>query len=279
MKANNTPPRSIPNGAMFTEERRMAILAWVKDRKKATVAELAARFSVSAATIRTDLRELELARQLTRTHGGAMDADKTRAELSFDQRQVQHREAKRAIAEEAAAMIDDGDTIVLDNGSTTYELAARLAGRFNLTVVTNDLNIARLLEDTSDATVLFVGGLVRRGSHCTLNIRVPTALAHLNVDKAFMATTGFSPEKGATIPDVVHAEDKRQMISMARRVILLCDSSKMGKVYFARFAETAQIHTLITDRIAPQDRKTLEAGGMTVIASPADVMPPDAAQT
>lgn len=250
---------------LFTEERRTAILTMVRQQEKVTVSDLVHHFAVSGATIRADLRELETAHLLVRTHGGAMDSIKSRHEFGFNQRKIQHREAKRAIAKEAVKLIEDGDTILLDTGTTTYELATRLAGRSNLTVVTNDLEIARLLEDISTVTLLFIGGLVRRGFHCTRNIRVPMAVGDLTVDKTFLGTNGFSLDKGATTPDIIHAEDKRQMIAMARHVILLCDSSKIEKVFFVRFAEPGQINTLVTDTLDADLKKRLEDAGMTVI--------------
>lgn len=252
---------------LYTEERRTAILNMVREHEKATVAELARHFAVSGATIRADLRELETARLLVRTHGGAIAKIKSRSELGFNQRKIQHQEAKRAIAKEAVKLIEDGDTILLDTGTTTYELATRLAGRSNLTVVTNDLEIARLLEDISTVTLLFIGGLVRRGFHCTRNIRLPVAVGDLTVDKTFLGANGFSLDKGATSPDIIHAEDKRQMIAMARNVILLCDSSKIGKVSFVRFAEPGQINTLVTDTLDADLKQRLEDAGMTVIIS------------
>ena len=250
---------------LFTEERRTAILTMVREHEKATVAELARHFMVSGATIRADLRELEAAHLLVRTHGGAISKMKSRSELGFNQRKSQHQEAKRAIAKEAVKLIEDGDTILLDTGTTTYELAACLAGRSNLTVVTNDLEIARLLEEISTVTLLFIGGLVRRGFHCTRNIRLPVAVGDLTVDKTFLGANGFSLDKGATSPDLIHAEDKRQMIAMARQVILLCDSSKIGKVSFVRFAEPGRINILVTDTIDVDLKNKLEDAGVTVI--------------
>lgn len=258
------------DGPLFVEERQQKILEYIKARKKATVAELCERFRVSSATIRNDLRDLEAGALLIRTHGGAMVKSKTGLELDSSQKQVRNLEAKQRIAQAALNLVEDGDTIILDTGTTTIELARRLGGRRNLTVVTNDLPIALLLEELDGVSVLFIGGILRKRFHCTVTYGKGwrELLSGLTVDKAFMGVNSLSLEKGATTPDVTQAETKKLMIEMALKVILLCDSSKIGRSSFARFAALDQIDAVVTESIPEEIRRRFEQHGIEVVVAP-----------
>jgi DeoR family fructose operon transcriptional repressor len=252
---------------VFVEERKRAILEHVVVRKKATVAELCIRFGMSSATIRSDLRDLEQSGLLVRTHGGAIIKDQARFEPDAKEKEVHRSDQKRAIAARALEKIEDGDTIVIDTGSTTYELASLLDARRNITVLTNDLAIAMRLEEHGSATIHFIGGVVRKRFHCTVGARAQEALAGLTVDKAFMGANGFSVENGGSTPDLQQAELKKRMMSIATKVYLLVDSSKMGKNSFAQFAPPESIDCLITDAIGAEDAKALEELGVEIVVA------------
>ena len=256
-------------GALFVEERKMKILEFIEEHRKATVVELCGQFKVSSATIRNDLRDLETAGLLIRTHGGAMVKTKTGLEPDMNVRKVQHLEEKRRIAEAALRLVEDGDTIILDTGTTTYELARLLGQKRDLTVVTNDLPIAMLLEDFDSVRVVLIGGMIRRKFHCTVasHFSGMNALSDLTVDKAFMAANGFSLEKGASTPDMAHSETKRLMISIAARVVLLFDSSKMGHNSFAIFAPLDKIDAIVTDSLREEERRFLEDNGIEAMTA------------
>jgi DeoR family fructose operon transcriptional repressor len=258
-------------GALFVEERKMKILEFIEEHRKATVVELCQQFKVSSATIRNDLRDLETAGLLIRTHGGAMVKTKTGLEPDMNLRKVQNLEEKRRIAEAALRLVEDGDTIILDTGTTTYELARLLGEKHDLTVVTNDLPIALLLEEFESVRVVLVGGMVRKKFHCTVasSFSGMNALSDLTVDKAFMASNGFSLEKGASTPDINHSETKKLMISIAAKVILLFDSSKMGRNSFAIFAPLDRIDAIVTDFIHEDERRQMEESGIEpILAGP-----------
>ncbi len=260
---------NMPDGTMFVEERKLKILEYIGEHRKATVTELCDAFRVSSATIRNDLRDLEGASLLIRTHGGAMVKTKTGLELDMSQRKVQHLAEKRSIAQAALQLVEDGDTIILDNGTTTVELARLLGQRRDITVVTNDLAIAFVLEDVETVRVVFMGGIVRKKFHCTV-VGGPSnqsLLAGLSVDKAFMALNSFSIEKGASTPDINHAETKKSMMSIAAKVILVFDSSKMGKNSFALFAPPDRVDAIVTDSLRDEDRARLEENGIEVITA------------
>lgn len=252
---------------LFAEERKALILRLVQEERKVTVAELAKRFDVTGATVRTDLRELEQSGLLTRTHGGAIEKTKTGFEPDSRRREVQNLQAKQRIGQAALALIEDGDTIVLDTGTTTLELARCLNQRKNITVVTNDIVIAQVLEDMASVNVIFMGGLLRKGFHCTIGIHGRAIMEGLTVDKAFMGANGFTVTKGATTPDVQHAETKRLMIAISAKTILLCDRTKLGRVSLAQFLPSNQIEVLVTDGMVEKERKQIERAGIELIVA------------
>lgn len=252
---------------LFAEERKNKILAMIAQEKKVTVAQLSALFSVTGATIRTYLRDLESAGLLTRTHGGAIERTKTGFEPTSRQKGVQNLQAKQRIGLTALALIEDGDTIVLDTGTTTLELARCLNQRKNVTVVTNDIVIAQVLEDMESANVIFMGGLLRKGFHCTIGVHGRAIMEGLTVDKAFMAANGFTVAKGATTPDVQHAETKKRMIAMSAKTVLLCDQTKLGRVSLARFLPSDQLDVLVTDGIDEKEREKIERAGIELIVA------------
>lgn len=252
------------NDRLFAEERKIAIADYIKRNGKATVADLCDRFGVSGATIRNDLRELVQRRLIARTHGGAMVTTKTSYELDAKERGAQNSEAKRLIAKNALELIDDGDILVIDTGTTTLELARLLGQRKNLTVVTNDIQIALFLEDVASVNVVVVGGKVRKQFHCTVGVQGRTMLNGLTVDKAFMAANSFSLEKGATTPDIQQAEMKSSLLEIAARTILLVDGTKIGRNSFVQFAQPERIDCLITDCLDDRFRKSVEELGIEV---------------
>lgn len=255
------------NGGLFTEERRRRIVELIHERKKLTVNELCHLLNVSQATIRTDLRELDRDGLLVRAHGGALEKSRAGFEQVSSKRGAQNLSAKRAIGSEAAKLVHDGDTVLIDTGTTTFELARLLASRRGVTVVTNDIEIARTLEEAPRVEIVLLGGRLRKGYHCTVGVAPQRMADGFRVDKAFMATNSLSVAGGAATPDLQQAETKKAMIAIARKVILLCDSSKLGNQSFARFANLEEIDTLVTERIEEEDRLTFEEHGIQVFVA------------
>lgn len=255
---------------LFTQERQQAILTYVETHKKATVAELCQLFKVSTGTIRNDLREMEKQNLVTRTHGGVLIRSKTGLEMMATEKEVRNHDAKVVVARMALEQIEDGDTLLLDTGSTTLELAKLLSERKGLSVITNDLQIAIILEEIPGVVNLFIiGGAVRQKLHCVIPFKRDSGLSDLIIDKAFMGANGFTLKNGATTPDVRQANLKQEMISCASNVILLIDSQKVGHDTFAKFAEVSDISILITDNIREDDRTSIEARGVMVISEAA----------
>ena len=254
---------------LFAQERQKEILALLEAEQKVLVPQLCRQFSVSPATIRNDLNDLEARGLLRRTHGGAIPLSRTGLELTTAQKTVRRMAEKQAIAACAAAMVENGETIAIDTGTTTLELARCLLARTGLTVVTNDLKIAALLEEQSDATIILIGGCVRRGFHCTIGPLAMQGMAELRVDRCFMATNGLTVHSGMTTPDIGHAEVKRHLLRMGQQVILLCDSEKIGKDSFAVVEGLESVDVLITDaKLRPEQKSALEEAGLDVRRAP-----------
>lgn len=253
--------------SLFMEERKSEILSLIASRHKVTVAELSKRFGVSTATIRTYLRDLDSAGLLVRTHGGAIEKQRSGFEPMAREKESQHPELKQEVAVKALGCVDEGDVILIDTGTTCHAFARQLAvsGR-RLTVVTNDILIAAELESVDSFQILVLGGLLRRGLHCTVGIQGQTLAEGIVVDKAFMATNAFSVERGATTPDINQASSKQQMAAMAHKVYLLCDHSKIGLASFARFATADDIDVLVCDDgLSGTDKKQIENAGIEVL--------------
>ena len=250
---------------MFAEERKLKIKEILHQNRKVTVTELVDLFKVSSATIRSDLRELNGQEQIVRTHGGAIIEAGAGFEPDAEQKRDLYLSVKRQIARLAIELIQPGDTVILDTGTTTLELAKLITPQHDITVVTNDFEIARVLEAIDTVTVLMLGGEVRKKFHCTIGAAGIQLLAQLSVDKAIMATNSLSLAKGASTPNLQQAETKKAMISSARKVILLCGYHKLGRDSFAQFASLNQIDTLVTERMDDNEKYEFEEKGVTVL--------------
>ncbi len=253
------------NDTMFAEERKLKIIELLNQNKKVTVAELVNLFNVSSATIRSDLRELSDKGQIIRTHGAAIIESGAGFEPDTEQKRDLNLAAKQQIARLAIELIDNGDTVIFDTGTTTMELAKLLSHRQRIVAVTNDLEIARVLEEMNSVNVVLLGGELRRNFHCTVGAAGIKMLAQLSVDKAFMGTNSLSITNGASTPNIQQAEIKKAMIASAKQVVLLCSNRKLGRDSFARFASVDQIDTLIIEKIDPSEKIEFEERGVEVL--------------
>ena len=238
---------------MRTEERRTAILGLLERQSTVQVEELSRQFEVSLVTIRKDLTDLESRGLLRRTHGGATPAHKSLWNPSFREKLHLHDANKDAIAHSALAHIEDGDTLILDAGSTTLQLARKLRGRFqSLFVLTNSMPIALELSDTP-FEVLVLGGQMRHHSMALIGPASAFVLEAYHADKAFIGATGVSLAQGYTTPNPFEAQTKSAMVRASNRVFALVDSSKLGRATLASFAPLEDVEMLITDADAPPD--------------------------
>jgi DeoR/GlpR family transcriptional regulator of sugar metabolism len=227
----------------------------VRQSRVVRVEDLTSRLKVSTATVRRDLDRLEELGEIRRVHGGAVGIESRLEEPLFDDKASIAPREKRRIAQAALRYIKPDHTIYLDGGSTVLELARLVRERTGLTVVTNSLRAALELAGRGPRLIL-VGGELRRLSQTLVGPLTRLVLENLNVDIAFMGTIGVAPGEGLTTTDPAEAFTKELVMDRARRVILLADSGKAGKVSFARAGRLGKVDVWITDRLV--DRRLCE---------------------
>jgi DeoR/GlpR family transcriptional regulator of sugar metabolism len=235
----------------------------VRARRVVRLQELCREAGVSTATARRDLAELEKRGELRRVHGGAVSVGSRLDEPLFDDKTALAAREKQRIAAAALARIQPGETVYLDGGSTVLALARLLRDRTNVTVVTNSLRAASELSGAGPRLIL-VGGELRRLSQTVVGPLTRAVLEELHVDRAFMGTMGFAAE-GLTTTDAGEAFTKELVMRRAREVVLLADSSKAGKILFARAGRLEQVQLLITDKqLAPEWARELAKRGVKI---------------
>jgi DeoR family transcriptional regulator of aga operon len=235
---------------MRRAERLTAILERLSGAGSVDVADLVGSFGVSPATARRDLQILEDQRMLTRTHGGAVVRDLS-YELPLRYKEARHQSEKKRIAAEAAGLVSDGAVIGLTGGTTTTEVARALADRRGITVVTNALNIAGELAIRSDLRLMVTGGTARSESYELVGPVADRTLGNVNLDVAFVGVDGIATAAGLTTHHEIEAHTNRTMIERARRVVVVADGSKLGRVAFAVICPLGMVDELITDTSAP----------------------------
>jgi len=250
---------------LLVEERRRRILALLAERGRVTVNELADRFGVSAVTIRGDLDVMADAGQLVRAHGGGVP--RLDHDIPITIKETLHRAEKQRIGRAAAHHVREGDTIILDSGTTTAEIASclksRVPGRF--TVITNALTIAAGLGQHPRIRVVVIGGLLRQTSQSLVGPQAEQALAGLRADRLFLGVDGFDPDVGLTTPEPLEAQLNARMIAIAREVIVVADASKFGRRAMSVIGTLDAVHRVITSRGAdPRMLRTLRARGIAV---------------
>lgn len=227
--------------------------------------DLCREFDVSAATVRRDLEALENMGELRRVHGGAVSAGPELAELLFDEKTKVAAREKRRIARAAATLIEKEHTVFLDGGSTVLELARLLRDRSDVTVVTNSLRAALEL-GAGGPRLILIGGELRRRSQTIVGSLTALMLNGLHVDIAFMGTLGMTVKEGITTTDPDEAFTKQRVMARAGQVVLMADSSKVGKVLFSTSGKVSDIDVLITDdNIRPAFVKTLKKRGVRIV--------------
>ncbi|MGQ9632417.1 MAG: DeoR/GlpR family DNA-binding transcription regulator [bacterium] len=249
---------------MLSAKRRELIVQLLDKAGAVKTTELCEKLKVSDMTIRRDLERLEKEGLLKRVHGGAI-INKEALSTSLDARMALHQKEKESIGTKAAEMIEDGDTIILDSGSTTLQIARRIGNNRNLNVVTNAINVAAELANKRGINVILTGGILRDVTLSLVGSIAEHTLKEFKVNKTFLAMEGVSVEAGLT-NSLMEVPIKRIMIQMAKEVILVADHSKIGKVVFAYVAPITAVHKFITDSGAsPDDIKAIQAKGIEVI--------------
>jgi DeoR family transcriptional regulator of aga operon len=251
-----------------TSQRRVEISRMLKDKGSVQVPSLSEMFKVSTVTIRKDLRFLEKRGLATRSYGGAMLKDNAliETEVTVDDKQILHAEEKCSIGAVAANLVENGDSIILDSGSTTLQIASQLENKVNVTIVTNGLNIVNELAHHEQLNVMLLGGTLRRKSQSFFGSLAENTLKELHVDKLFLGVDGFHMERGITTHFEAEALLNKLMCKVASEVIVVTDSSKFGHVCLHKILEPSGVRKIVTDQNIPKDyHEGLQRLGIEVI--------------
>jgi len=244
-----------PKARLLTEQRRRNLLDLVDHDGHVTVSDLVKRFSISAVTVRSDLDTLASVGAVVRSHGGAVRRLEATQDYPLRMKETLHREEKVRIGTAAAELIQPGETIILDSGTTTAEIARHLKRSKiqPLTIITNALNIAVELADLPGVSLIMIGGLLRPVSFSFVGPQAEAIMNEFHADRLFLAVDGFDLDKGPSTPDVFEAQLNNVMIRSAREVNVVTDFSKLGRRSVSRIGPFDRIRRLITDRRAPQE--------------------------
>jgi DeoR/GlpR family transcriptional regulator of sugar metabolism len=247
-----------------TGPRRQQILNLLEETGSLDVGDLADRFAVSVVTIRKDLDDLDRQGLLQRTFGGAVFSHRSRFNRSFLERASEHLREKRAIAAAALEYIKDGDTIILDAGTTTLALAQLLKQHVKSAfIITCSVPVA-LEVSSAGYDILLLGGMIRNKSLALLGRETLWMLDRYRADKAFLGSSGFTIERGHTTPNPDDAQIKEAIMRVSLEKYVLVDSSKFGDQCLTRFANLRDVDLTITDSHLPKAKvKALEAAGAT----------------
>jgi len=255
---------------MLVEERRNRLLELVRLRRFATLPELAEQLQVSESTIRRDLELLEEQGAAQRIHGGVLYSGVSPRLPDVDVRQPARWEQKKAIAQRAVELIEDGDTVLLDGGSTTYEVARLLIGR-PLHVVTNSLPVANLFAPDTSSDLVMIGGNICSRTGVAQGPIADRMIASMKVRKTILSVAAVHDE-GFFNNNVLLVETERAMMRAADRIIVVVDSSKFGRQSLVRLCALGEVHSLVTDNGISEDwrSKILATGVELLVAGPTD---------
>ena len=252
--------------ALMSEERRLQIVQLVRERGRVLVQELSERFGTSAVTIRNDLNELHRRGLLLRSRGGAVHYETANYESSLTERLQTQSTEKRRIGVAAAAMVNDGETIILDSGTTTQEIARNLKGKKGLQVITNGVNVAMELLGVQGIQLVIVGGILRADSVSVVGGFAENMLEHLSADRLFLGAAACDPDFGPSTPNLEESMVNQAMVKIAREVVLVVDSTKFTKRSMSRITALSSIHKVITDKnVAPEIEERLRLAGCEVL--------------
>lgn len=259
---------------MLVETRRRHLLDFINQRGFATLEDLVASLNVSESTVRRDLEVLDQAGAIKRTHGGAVCAGEVRSMPAHDDRATTMHREKVAIGQAAAALVRDGDTVLLDGGTTTLEVARALLGR-PVQIVTNSLPIAQLAAPYKDTDLILIGGYVYPRTGVAMGPIAIASMQGIHVHKVMMGAGGIVAE-GVYNSNSLLVETERQMMQCGQEVLLLADHSKFGRLSLSRLCGLDEVQYLVVDPGLPDEFRCLfDAAGVTIHQAPMAVAEDD----
>lgn len=251
-----------------TVSRRKKILEKINKIGQVNVKELSESLEVTGVTIRNDLIQLEKKNLLIRARGGAMKVEQSYSGVDYtlSEKQKKYQLEKKEIGKKAVELIENGDTIIIDSGSTTFEVAKNLGKFDNLTVITNAINVATLMADFKNINVVVPGGILKKNSISLVGVLAEKGFKDYYCDKLYLGVDGFDTNHGISTPNLEEAHLNQIMIEISKEVIVVTDSSKFQRRGFAFIAPINKITTVVTDKgISAEDKSKLESAGIKVI--------------
>ena len=248
---------------MLNEERRRLIVEMLHREGRVLVQQLARHFHTSQITIRKDLEFLDTQGVIQRTHGGALPLQSgALLDPTLREKENLHREEKLRIARAAAEIVEEGQSVLLDSGTTTTAIARALKDIKKLVVITNAINIAAELAGT-DIEVIVTGGMLRKNSFSLVGPVAEQAVRQLSADILFLGVDGFDTKLGLFTPNVFEAQVNRVMVQVSRKTVVVCDASKFGRRSLCNIMPLAGVDTVITGKnIGKQDLQALRDAGI-----------------
>ncbi len=264
MLPNGLDVASSDSPPVTRQDRHRAIFETIQSKGHVTISDLSQVLQVSEMTVRRDLALLEREGLVKRVYGGATSAVSLSYEPPFSVRAQKRADAKKRIGQSAASFIQEGQTVILDVGSTAVEVAKSLRGRQNITVLTPSLQIANTLADEPGITMMVSGGLLRRGERSLVGDLAKHAFEELIFDVFVMGIAGIHSEIGLTEYNLQDAQVKSAALKASRQCLVVADSSKLGKVAFAKICLLDRVSLLVTDGDSPDELEKLRSLGVSI---------------
>ena len=248
------------------EERRKKILEIINANGKVKVNELSRLFATSEVTIRFDLTELENQGMLERVHGGAIGTYKTYANMTFFERAKTREKEKREAASYAGTLVSEGDTVLMNSGSTMYYVAQELSNKKSITLVTNSIMVLQQMDFKRNHRVILLGGNYDEQNQLIYGDDAVQQLNRYRTDTFFMSVDGVSAAEGITSYNYLEADVNRKMMERAKKTIIVCDYTKIGRSSFSFIANLQNIDMIVTNKQAdPDEIKQIKEAGVPVV--------------
>lgn len=238
---------------MIKDERLSRIIDYIQKNQYVNIHQLVAEFSVSKATIRRDLEVLAANGVILLTHGGAKYKKETESELPYDEKRKTNSDEKSRIGKAACDLIQEGDTVIIDTGTTTREMVKYLLGRQHIHVITNDVMIAAELAVNTAIDLTLTGGNIRKGYYTLCGYYAENFIKQLHADILFLSLDSIDSEFGCTILNMDEVVTKQRMMKAAERIVSLCDHTKYQSKALLKVCELSEIDLFITGCELPED--------------------------
>ena len=253
---------------MTITERHQAIIKQLQEKGRVDIQELSENLQVTGVTIRKDLKLLEERNLLFRTKGGGSLQNPYASERPINEKEFINVDQKRKIAKAALPLTMQTDSIIIGSGTTVYELSRCLSPSKHLIVITPALKVALELHNRPNVEVLQLGGLIHQSSASAAGTFAELTLEHISCDVLFLGADGIDPDFGISITNLNEASLNQKMINVARKVVIMADSTKFGRRGLGRVCNLDAVQSIITDSGAPAETvKTLEERGIKVIVA------------